>query len=431
MNLAPILIRNASHTRSRIRVREFTMPKSVKFVWVGILSLVSFFLGIPNAKAGDFERQIILSCFSRGANNTGLMFQCSGMLVSTQDFNNCIHGGPCMDRPWPGAPPAPEPRQVPNNGAPVLSGSQAQQIAQDCAVHSGTDVDAFAACAEGAVVLPQKEQAVLDCAVSTTTAQGFAVCAAPKFGVTLTRTQQKVAGCAMKSSGDEDDFASCAGSAIVDDNLSDDQKAALECAKDADGDASDFAECAGENIVGKNLSKEQRIAVSCAAQSEGDGAQFASCAGANFFNLNLNPEQQIAVTCVVQTGGQPYAAAGCMATRLTARELEKCATDGIGGDGCFGDNNDLVGKNGWVARTMGQIAGGPNSVVRNPDQIWGGNNSFLRNPGQIWGGSNSFVRNPGQFWGGNNSVFHNPSQLAPPPVTLGTIAGHRVCVPRC
>ena len=67
----------------------------------------------------------------------------------------------------------------------------------------------------------------------------------------------------------------------------------------------------------------------------------------------------------------------------------------------------------------------------NPEQIWGGDNSFVRNPGQIWGGSNSFVRNPSQFWGGNNSVFNNPAQLAPPPVTLGTVGGHRICLPWC
>jgi hypothetical protein len=160
----------------------------------------------------------------------------------------------------------------------------------------------------------------------------------------------------------------------------------------------------------------------------------ATCAGANMFNLQLNPEQQIAVQCVVSTGGQPYAAAGCIASRLTMRELTKCMTDGFGGKGCFGDTNDLFGREGWTARTLGQIAGGPNSIINNPGQIWGGDNSFVRNPGQIWGGDNSFVRNPSQFWGGNNSIFNNPSQLLPqppPPVQLGTIGGKRICLPWC
>ncbi|MGF9763994.1 hypothetical protein AAII07_53680 [Microvirga sp. 0TCS3.31] len=149
------------------------------------------------------------------------------------------------------------------------------------------------------------------------------------------------------------------------------------------------------------------------------------------FNLQLNPEQQIAVQCVVSTGGTPPAAAGCIASRLTARELTKCLTDGIGGRGCFGDTNDLVGRDGWLRRNLGQIAGGPNSIINNPGQIWGGDNSFVRNPSQIWGGDNSFVRNPSQLWGGNNSIFNNPGQLAPKPLQLGSIGGKRICLPWC
>jgi len=114
----------------------------------------------------------------------------------------------------------------------------------------------------------------------------------------------------------------------------------------------------------------------------------------------------------------------------TIRELTKCMTDGVGGDGCFGDSNDLVGKNGWTARTLGQLQGGPNSFARNPSQIWGGDNSFVRNPSQIWGGTNSFVRNPGQIWGGPNSVFNHPQQLAPQPLTLN-VGGKRFCLPWC
>jgi hypothetical protein len=136
-----------------------------------------------------------------------------------------------------------------------------------------------------------------------------------------------------------------------------------------------------------------------------------------------------------------------MASRLTARELTKCFTDGIGGRGCFGDTNDLVGKNGWVGKQLRAIAGGPNSVFNNPGQLLGGPNSFVRNPGQIWGGDNSFVRNPGQIFGGRNSfvrnlaeiwegqnaVFNNPSQLLPQPKPLqvGSIGGKRICLPWC
>jgi hypothetical protein len=316
-----------------------------------------------------------------------------------------------------GLPPAHPVPAVPGTGPAAINGGSAQQIALACAQHAGTDVGLFAACAGQNVILPQNQEAVLDCAVSNSTAQEFASCAAPHFGIQLSNNQRIVADCAMQSQGDRNDFLRCAGARFANQSLTPEQQAVLNCASNANGSASDFASCAASRIIGPRLSREQRIAVQCAAESQGDYGTFASCAGANLFNLNLNPEQQIAVQCVVQTGGQPYAAAGCMATRLTARELEKCFTAGIGGSGCFGDDNDLVGRNGWAARTMAQIAGGPNSVIRNS--------------GQIWGGDNSFVRNPGQIWGGNNSVFNNPAQLAPPPVTLGTVGGHRICLPWC
>ena len=80
----------------------------------------------------------------------------------------------------------------------------------------------------------------------------------------------------------------------------------------------------------------------------------------------LTPEQQIAVQCVAETGGQPYAAAGCAATQLT-----------VGGDrGCFGNNNDLVGRNGWTARTFSNVV---SDIQHGP----GPNNDLV--------GSNGFV----------------------------------------
>jgi len=273
---------------------------------------------------------------------------------------------------------------------PGLGSLNAQQVAIACAGRAGFDVPEFASCAGQQAILSPRQQAIVDCAIfSTSSAQAFAECAAPQLGVTLSDDQRLVAGCAMKSKGHTDDFLVCAGSAVIDRNLTADEKDVLSCAEDAGDDGKKFASCSASHLLGRHASKEQQIAIQCAAQSEGDYAQMGTCVGANLFNLNLNPEQQIAVQCVVSTGGQPYAAAACMATRLTARELTKCFTDCIDNStGCFGDNNDLFGKNGWTARTLGQI----------PGQIWGGDNSFIRNPGQIWGGSNSFARNPSQFW---------------------------------
>ena len=316
--------------------------------------------------------------------------------------------------------------------------SDDQRTAATCATDSNGDRDEFMNCAGAAFLnknLNRDQRKILECATDADgDSQGFAQCASRALGHHLSADQRTAVNCAVESKGDKDDFISCAGSTLLNQKLNSDQRKVLECASNSDGDSDKFVGCAAPALLGRNASREQKVAIQCAAESGGEVDSFAACAGANMLNLQLNPEQQIAVQCVVSTGGQPYAAAGCMATRLTARELLKCAANGIGGeDGCFGDNNDLVGKNGWVARTFGQIAGGPNSVINNPGQIWGGDNSFVRNPGQVWGGDNSFVRNPSQIWGGPNSVFNNPGQLlpAPKPLTVGSVGGKRICIPWC
>lgn len=295
-----------------------------------------------------------------------------------------------------------------------------------------TDPVKFGQCAADRFV-GRAEKAVLDCAINTSDAEDFAACAAPNVGVKMSNEQRVLAKCAVQAGGDTNAFASCAGADFLANGLGQNEKNVLNCATSSSGDMAKFATCSTNSIFGNRMSKEQQIAVQCAAQSQGDPTGFATCAGANLFGMQLNAEQQIAVQCVVGTGGNPPVAAGCMASRLTMREFTKCMTDGIGGKGCFGDNNDLVGKNGFVGRTIGQIAGGPNSVINNPDQIWGGDNSFVRNPSQVWGGPNSFVRNPVQIWGGPNSVFNNPSQLlpAPRPIQIGKVGGKRICLPWC
>lgn len=133
------------------------------------------------------------------------------------------------------------------------------------------------------------------------------------------------------------------------------QQIGIQCAQQSQGNLNAFIACARQQVV---LPGAQQILVDCAARSGGTTGGFLSCAGTQFVGtqLNLNAEQQIAVECVAQSGGQPYAAASCTATRLTMRELGKCVTDGIGGtNGCFGDNNDLVGRNGWTARSFNNI----------------------------------------------------------------------------
>jgi hypothetical protein len=106
--------------------------------------------------------------------------------------------------------------------------------------------------------------------------------------------------------------------------------------------------------------------------------------------------------------------AGCVGGQLTTTELQKCLALGIGGAGCFGNNNAIVKA---IGDAWKGVAGGPNSVFNNPGQLAGGPNSVINNPGQILGGPNSAARNPGQ--------------LVPPPLNLGTVGGKRVCIPWC
>jgi hypothetical protein len=169
--------------------------------------------------------------------------------------------------------------------------------------------------------------------------------------------------------------------------------------------------------------------VSCAASSQGL-TSFALCAT----SPAMNEEWRIAAECAAQTGGNPAGFAGCTAGRLTVRELTKCFTGTIGKD-CFGPNNTIVlgltnafndmlhgpGENNEIVKAVkaiGDLTGGPNSVINKPGQIWGGPNSMINNPGQIWGGSNSVFNNPKQIWGGPNSVFNNPRQLLGGPNSL-------------
>jgi hypothetical protein len=310
----------------------------------------------------------------------------------------------------------------------ALSDEQTAIVA--CAANAGGDASTFAACAAPKFLTGQQRE-VIECAVDSPDAMAFTVCAAPATGIRMSDDQRILARCALSSDGDASDFATCAGGAFLNNNLGANEQAVLGCAANAGGDADAFAGCAASKLFGKDLSREQRVALECAAGSGGDPATFGGCAAANMFGFQMNPEMQISVQCIAGTGGYPPAAAGCIASRLTLRELTKCISDGVGGKGCFGDSNDLVGKNGFVRRSFAQIAGGPNSLVNDPDQIWGGNNSFVRNPGQIFGGSNSFVRNPGQIFGGQNSVFNNPSQLAPKPLQVAKIGKTRICLPWC
>lgn len=344
------------------------------------------------------------------------------------------HGGQSVGIPLPNSLPTilpvPPPGSAPSlAGIPPLSASMASnsvdgavQCAQMTAQNIQPDVDKFLVCTRGALVLNKDSALLVSCAEQANgNTTNLAQCAGRGIIASkLSPDQMKVVNCAAKNSDDVDHFAGCIATNLGGSQLNRQQRRLLTCATDNDVNSKEFAGCAARTMFGDRLSPETNAAIDCAVQSQGDYQQFGACAANKFLNLNLNPEQQIAVQCVVSSGGQPYVAAGCAASRLTARELTKCVEHGIGGDdGCFGNNNDLIGRNGFVVRNIAGLAGGPNSMIRDPGQVLGGPGSVFNNPGQILGGPNSVP----------NQILRNvPS---PPPIQIGTVGNHRVCIPWC
>lgn len=344
------------------------------------------------------------------------------------------HGGQSVGIPLPNnlptilpAPPngtVPSVAGIPPANASISSDSVAGAI--QCAQMTGQslqpDVDKFLVCTRGALVLNKDSATLLSCVEQANgNTSNLAACAGRGIiGSRLTPDQLKAVNCAAENSDDAEGFAGCLANGLVARQLNPQQRRLLNCAMNNDVNSGEFAGCAARAMFGDRISPEANAAIDCAVQSQGDYQQFGGCAANKFLHLNLNPEQQIAVQCVVSSGGQPYVAAGCAASRLTARELTKCVEHGIGGDdGCFGNNNDLIGRNGFVVRNITALAGGPNSVIRDPGQVLGGPNSVFNNPRQILGGPNSVP----------NQVLRNvPS---PPPIEVGKIGNHRVCIPWC
>ena len=298
--------------------------------------------------------------------------------------------------------------------APPSNLSQGQQLVWSCARLAAAtgDVDTFAHCTGRQIILTASQQRLVECAQLSTSVSAFAVCSgALELGGSLNGNQQATLECAVRSGGVMDDFADCMGDHFIGQHLTQQQSLALNCAQQSSGDVEEFANCAGAGILGPSLSEDQKAAIKCAVQSQGDLTDFTTCAENRWLdpnlNFQLNPEQQIALQCFSETGGQPYAAAACTASRLTFRELQKCLTDGVGGDGgCFGNSNDLWGRNGWTATTFG-------NAWHDLQYGFGPNNDLFGGQG-VAGQALEAIR-----------------QNAPPPLQVGSVAGYRVCVPWC
>ena len=253
--------------------------------------------------------------------------------------------------------------------------------------------DAFAKCWMRNVAT-DKQRRILDCIEHTRSKASLAICATKD---SLSADAYKIATCANNYSEDRRGalFLSC----VAQGSLSKEQERIFNCAVTNKGSYAAMGACAlsgqltpeqrrvydcvAENYnsyakaglcaAGDQLSPEQKRIAGCVLNNKGIYMQMGVCA----VGSNLTPEQQVFASCAVSTGGQAYAFAGCVGTQLTMNELQKCMTDGIGGSGCFGDNNtavklvsnawkdvtegpgpsnDLLGRDGFVGRKLDDIA---------------------------------------------------------------------------
>jgi uncharacterized membrane protein len=263
-----------------------------------------------------------------------------------------------------------------------------RQAALNCADKVADGRDAFAKCWMRNVA-SNKQRHILDCWDRTGTYTSFAICAKEDE---LNPDAIKIADCAAnyaeKRIGSE--FLTCVSKG----QMTAEQARVFDCAVNNQGSYAEMGTCA----VGGLLTPEQRRIYDCVARNNGyqnmglcaaatqltpEQSRLANCVLSNRGSYTqmgvcavgggLTPEQQVFVQCAVTSGGQPYAYAGCVGTQLTVNELQKCFTQGVGGNGCFGENNtfvrdirnalkdvsqgpgpnnDLVGRDGFVMRNV-------------------------------------------------------------------------------
>ena len=195
------------------------------------------------------------------------------------------------------------------------------------------------AIARPGVASPSTAQACLD--ATGPDRNQFAACMLPKM---LTPTQVQAYKCTKRKNeeGVRDDalISGCLAKQMVGPNEARAIDQSMSCYKEHKNDYRKYPLC----MAKQNFDEKTAATVACFTEhsKSGDTSPWSTAACAAGAQLGFNPELTIAVECAVTTKGEPYSFVSCTAGRLTARELDKCFTKGIGGDGCFGPNNDIV-----------------------------------------------------------------------------------------
>jgi hypothetical protein len=212
------------------------------------------------------------------------------------------------------------------------------------------------------------------------------------FGVPMVTTEARAQLCFQQSGGNRAQFGDC----MVREMAGQRERAAYDCARSARDRAAmafcmvgalggekerqiaqTFANCQTQYgtrfseyplcLAGSRVDGDAGRLLQCVQQQSSRGEVTvmgtAMCYGAQ--KLDLNTEMQIAVQCAVSTGGEPIAFAGCAGGQLTALELNKCFTHGVGGSGCFGPNNTILQALQSAGQAIAQHFGPNNDLVRN------------------------------------------------------------------
>lgn len=192
----------------------------------------------------------------------------------------------------------------------------------------------------------------------------------------LGKKELSLYNCSKKEKQDKNKLALCAISALGGEN---EQRAAQQIAAcySQHGDRwQQYPLC----MAGQQLDENTAKLLSCVKEGATEGSVSilgtAACYGGD--RLGLNPELQIALQCAVSTGGEPMAFAGCAGGQLTLRELNKCLESGIGGEGCFGPNNEIVKGLSAIGLEIEDLYGPGNRIVT----LWNnGVNDLSNGPG--------------------------------------------------
>ncbi len=284
----------------------------------------------------------------------------------------------------------------------LIEGNNPRTAALHCRSQIQNGTDAFAKCWMRNMAT-EKQLDILNCWDRMNDLASFAICANKD---NMSQRQYEIASCAGQYNQDKmtSKFVKC----ISADEFNDSDRRLINCAIENGTNYSATLDCAAINyltpeqqrlygcvanninsyvsagvcIAGDRLTPEERRIAGCVLNYSGRYMQMGLCAAGS----PLTPEQQVFVSCAMSTGGQPYAFAGCVGTQLTMNELQKCMTIGIGGNGCFGENNtavkfvsnafkditqgpgpsnDLLGRDGWVGRTAQNVG---NDLTHGPNE---------------------------------------------------------------